>query len=219
MAFFKRRSSEPGNAKDTYVIVGLGNPGKEYENTRHNMGYKSLDVLSLSENISVTKSKFHSLIGQGRIAGKKVVLVKPETYMNKSGIAVRESAMYFDVPPQNLIVIYDDVDLEAGAIRIRKSGGPGTHNGMKDVVRELGTKDFPRIRIGVGAAKEGEDLIDRVIGKVPKAEQELLEMACSEAAEAAKDIIEVGIDKAMNMHNHREAAEGSDEAASKEDTE
>lgn len=213
MPFFKRKNSEPGSATDTYVIVGLGNPGKEYENTRHNMGYKSVDVLSLSENISISKSKFHSLIGQGRIAGKKVVLVKPETYMNKSGIAVREAAMYFDVPKENIIVIYDDIDLHTGAIRIRKSGGAGTHNGMKDVLRELGTGDFIRIRIGVGAAKEGEDLIDRVIGKVPKKEQELLEKACAEAAEAARDIIEIGVDRAMNIHNHRDAA------APKEDSE
>lgn len=216
MAFFKKRNKEPGAATDTYVIVGLGNPGKEYENTRHNMGYKSVDVLSLSENISVTKSKFHSLIGQGRIAGKKAVIVKPVTYMNKSGIAVRESAMYFDVPKENLIVIYDDIDLPAGAIRIRKAGGAGTHNGMKDVIRELGTKDFIRIRIGVGAAEEGEDLIDRVIGKVPKAEQELLAKACDEAAAAAKDIIELGVDKAMNIHNHREAEGDGKENASKE---
>lgn len=202
MGFFKRRKSEPGSATDTYVIVGLGNPGKEYEDTRHNMGYKAIDVLSSDENIEIKKHKFHSLIGQGRIAGKKAVLVKPETYMNRSGIAVRESAMYFDVPSQNLIVIYDDIDLPAGSIRIRKSGGAGTHNGMKSVVQELGTKDFIRIRIGIGAASGDEDLVDRVIGKVPKKEQEVLRKAAEEAAQAVKDIIEIGADNAMNRHNH-----------------
>ncbi len=204
MGLFKRQKREPGYADDTYVIIGLGNPGKDYENTRHNMGYKAIDVLSYDAGIDIKRKKFHSLIGQGRIAGKKVVLVKPETYMNRSGIAARESAMWYDVPPQNVVVIYDDIDLPVGAIRIRKSGGPGTHNGMKSVVSELGTKDFIRIRIGVGAAKAGEDLVDRVIGKVPKSEQTLLDEAAREAAEAVKDIIEKGVDIAMNKHNHTE---------------
>ena len=202
MGFFRRQKSEPGFAKDSYVIVGLGNPGKEYADTRHNMGYKAIDVLSSDENIEIRRNKFHSLIGQGRIAGKKVVLVKPETYMNRSGIAVREVAMYFNVAPENLIVIYDDIDLPSGSIRIRKSGGAGTHNGMKSVVEQLGTKDFVRIRIGVGAAEAGEDLVNRVIGEVPKAERELLQKAAAEAAAAVKDIITIGVDNAMNRHNH-----------------
>ncbi len=198
----RRQKKEPGFAKDTYVIAGLGNPGKEYAETRHNMGYKAIDVLSSDENIDVRRNKFHSLIGQGRIAGKKVVLVKPETYMNRSGIAVRESAMYFNVAPENLIVIYDDADLPSGSIRIRKSGGAGTHNGMKSVIQELGTKDFIRIRIGVGAAEPGEDLVNRVIGEVPAAERELLQKAAAEAAAAVRDIIAIGVDNAMNRHNH-----------------
>ena len=202
MGFFRRQKSEPGFAKDSYVIVGLGNPGKEYADTRHNMGYKAIDVLSSDENIEIRRNKFHSLIGQGRIAGNKVVLVKPETYMNRSGIAVREAAMYFNVAPENLIVIYDDIDLPSGSIRIRKSGGAGTHNGMKSVVEQLGTKDFVRIRIGVGAAEAGEDLVNRVIGEVPKAERELLQKAAAEAAAAVKDIITIGVDNAMNRHNH-----------------
>ena len=202
MGFFRRQKNEPVFAKDTYVIVGLGNPGKEYADTRHNMGYKAIDVLSSDENIEIRRNKFHSLIGQGRIAGKKVILVKPETYMNRSGIAVRESAMYFNVAPENLIVIYDDIDLPSGSIRIRKSGGAGTHNGMKSVVEQLGTKDFVRIRIGVGAAEAGEDLVNRVIGEVPAAERELLQKAAAEAAAAVKDIITIGVDNAMNRHNH-----------------
>ena len=210
MGFFKRQKSEPGFAKDTYVIVGLGNPGKEYAETRHNMGYKTIDVLSSDESIDVRRNKFHSLIGQGRIAGKKVILVKPETYMNRSGIAVRESAMYFNVAPENLIVIYDDVDLPSGSIRIRKSGGAGTHNGMKSVIQQLGTKDFIRIRIGVGAAEAGEDLVNRVIGEVPAAERELLQKAAAEAADAVRDIIAIGVDNAMNRHNHVNVKEQDD---------
>ena len=202
MGLFRRKKSEPGSAADTYVIIGLGNPGKEYEKTRHNMGFRAIDVLSSDEGIDVNRSKFHALIGRGRIGGRKVVLVKPQTYMNRSGQAARESAMYFDVPSQNVIVIYDDIDLPAGSIRIRKSGGAGTHNGMKSVVQELGTKDFIRIRIGVGGAEDGEDLVDRVIGRVPEAEQEILGRAAAEAADAVRDIIMDGADNAMNRHNH-----------------
>ena len=171
MGLFRRSNKEPGFAKDTYVIAGLGNPGKEYENTRHNMGYKAIDVLSSDEKIDIRRQRFHSLIGQGRISGKKAVLVKPETYMNRSGIAVREAAMYFNVAPENLIVIYDDIDLPCGSIRIRKSGGAGTHNGMKSVVSELGTKDFIRIRIGVGAHL-GDHALQRLLRRFLAAGQQ-----------------------------------------------
>ncbi|MBQ3290811.1 MAG: aminoacyl-tRNA hydrolase [Mogibacterium sp.] len=208
MVFFgktQKKDKQEKFADDTFVIVGLGNPGKDYENTRHNMGFRALDVLASDTGIDVRRAKFHALIGQGKIAGKKVILVKPQTYMNNSGIAVREAAMYYDVPSCNVIVIYDDIDLPVASIRIRKSGGPGTHNGMKSVVQQLGVKDFARIRIGVGAAETGEDLVDRVIGKVPKSEQEILDKAAAEAAKAAYDIVAIGIDTAMNRHNHAPA--------------
>ena len=185
-----------------YLIIGLGNPGKEYENTRHNMGFKALDVLASDTGIEISKSKFQSLIGKGKIGGEKVILCKPQTYMNLSGNAARECAMYFDVPRENVIVIYDDLDLPIESIRIRKAGGPGTHNGMKSVIQQLGITDFPRIRIGIGAAEPDEDIIDRVIGKVPKSEQVLLDEAARKAADAAIDIIKLGIDNAMNKHNH-----------------
>ena len=200
--FFKSRKSGSEFDEDTYVIIGLGNPGSEYEKTRHNMGFRALDVLASDAGIDVRRAKFHALIGQGRIAGCKVILVKPQTYMNRSGIAVREAAMYYNVPSSNVIVIYDDIDLPLSAIRVRKSGGAGTHNGMKSVVEQLGVKDFPRIRIGVGAASGGEDLVDRVIGKVPKEEQAQLDKAAEAAAKAAEDIIRLGIEKAMSTHNY-----------------
>ena len=206
MGLFRRRKTNKkeggGGNSDTFVIVGLGNPGDEYAKTRHNMGYRAVDVIAADNSIDIRKSKFHSVIGQGRIGGRKVILVKPETYMNRSGTAAREAAMYFDVPSENLIIIYDDVDLPTGSIRIRKSGGAGTHNGMKSVVSELGTKDFPRVRIGVGAASSDEDLTDRVIGKVPKEEQALLDKAAGDAAKAAEDIVRSGIEIAMSRHNH-----------------
>lgn len=166
------------------------------------MGFKAIDALASDTSIDVSRAKFHALIGQGKIAGEKVLLCKPQTYMNQSGIAARECAMYFDVPRENVIVIYDDIDLPIASLRIRKAGGPGTHNGMKSVVEQLGITDFPRIRIGVGAAEDDEDLIDRVIGKVPKSEKVLLDEAASKAAEAVKDIIEMGIENAMNKHNY-----------------
>lgn len=184
-----------------YLIIGLGNPGKEYENTRHNMGFKTIDVLAERIGIDVSKSKFHSLIGKGTMHGEKVILCKPQTYMNLSGTAARECAMYFDVPRENVIVIYDDLDLPISTIRIRKSGGPGTHNGMKSVVQQLGITDFPRVRIGIGAVTEDEDIIDRVIGKVSKDEQQLLNEAIVKAADAIEDIVRIGIDNAMNNHN------------------
>ena len=190
---FKKKSGS-GYDEDTFVIVGLGNPGSEYEKTRHNMGFRAIDVLAADAGIDIRRAKFHALIGQGRIAGYKVILVKPQTYMNRS-------AMYYNVPSCNVIVIYDDIDLPLSAIRIRKSGGAGTHNGMKSVVQQLGVTDFPRIRIGVGGASSGEDLVDRVIGKVPKDEQAALDKAAEAAARAAEDIIRTGIEKAMSAHN------------------
>ena len=210
--FGKKKGSEFD--EDTYVIVGLGNPGAEYEKTRHNMGFRALDVLAADTGIDVRRAKFNALIGQGRIAGHKVILVKPQTYMNRSGLAVRQAAMYYNVPSCNVIVIYDDIDLPLSAIRVRKSGGAGTHNGMKSVVQQLGVKDFPRIRIGVGAQDSDEDLVDRVIGKVPKAEQALLDQAAAAAAKAAEDIVRSGIDIAMNRHNYTPAKKTKEDKTS-----
>ena len=133
-----------------YVIVGLGNPGKKYENTRHNMGFLAVDVLAEKYDIKVNKIKFKSLVGEGRIAGEKVVLAKPQTYMNLSGEAVREIVDFYKIEPQQLIVIYDDIDIDTGAIRIRKKGSAGTHNGMRNILYQIRTEDFPRIRVGIG---------------------------------------------------------------------
>ena len=213
--FNRKKGSEFDD--DTFVIAGLGNPGAEYEKTRHNMGFRALDVLASDTGIDIRRAKFHALIGQGRIAGHKVILVKPQTYMNRSGIAVREATMYYNVPSCNVIVIYDDIDLPLSAIRVRKSGGAGTHNGMKSVVQQLGVKDFPRIRIGVGAQDSDEDLVDRVIGKVPKAEQALLDQAAAAAAKAAEDIVRSGIDIAMNRHNYTPAKKTKEDKASDAD--
>lgn len=189
------------NSNNCYLIAGLGNPGKDYENTRHNVGFKAIDALSSELGIDVNRAKFKGLFGMGRIDNKKVILLKPQTYMNLSGQSVREAAMYYDIPKENVMVIYDDFDIPLGSIRMRKSGGPGTHNGMKSVVNELGVKDFPRIRIGVGSADKNKDLTDYVVGKVPQEEQKKLNAAAEAAAKAAIDAIKIGMDNAMNKHN------------------
>ena len=194
-----------------YIIVGLGNPGKKYENTRHNMGFLAVDVLAQKYDIKINKIKFKSLVGEGNIAGQKVVLVKPQTYMNLSGEAVREIVDFYKLDPQNLIVIYDDIDIPTGTIRIRKKGSSGTH---------IRTEDFPRIRVGIGAepgaGKKG-NLIGYVIGGVPKEEQKQLSEAVIKAAESAACIVEKGIEKAMNEYNVRPKKESKSCEEAKDD--
>lgn len=191
-----------------YIIAGLGNPGSKYENTRHNMGFKAIDAMASEFGIDVNRAKFKGLIGEGRIGGEKVILLKPQTYMNLSGQSVREIMNFYKIPEENLIVIYDDFDLPIGSIRVRKSGGPGTHNGMKSVVQELGSRKFPRVRLGIGSS-DGST-IQFVIGKVGKDEQQILNEAAEAAASAAADIIRIGIENAMNIHNTRKSEKKDD---------
>ena len=182
-----------------YIIAGLGNPGKKYENTRHNIGFITLDYLAERHDIKINKIKHKALVGEGRISGQKVLLVEPQTYMNLSGESLREVMDYYKVDIEDMIVIYDDIDLEAGAVRIRKKGGPGTHNGMKSIVQHLGT-DFPRIRMGIGKDRRG-DLVDFVLGAFTKEDKEVLEPAVERAALAIEMYISEGIEKAMNKYN------------------
>lgn len=191
-----------------YIIAGLGNPGSKYENTRHNMGFNAIDAMASEFGIDVNRAKFKGLIGEGRIGSEKVILLKPQTYMNLSGQSVREIMNFYKIPEENLIVIYDDFDLPIGSIRVRKSGGPGTHNGMKSVVQELGSRKFPRVRVGIGSS-DGST-IQFVIGKVGKDEQQILNEAAEAAASAAADIIRIGIENAMNIHNTRKSEKKDD---------
>lgn len=191
-----------------YIIAGLGNPGQKYENTRHNMGFKAIDHLAEKFGVDVNRAKFKGLIGEGRIGTEKVILLKPQTFMNLSGQSVREIMNFYKIPEENLIVIYDDFDLPIGSIRIRKSGGPGTHNGMKSVVSELGSRKFPRIRIGIGNS-EGS-MIQFVIGKVGNDEQRILDESAAAAAAAAEDVVQIGIENAMNIHNTRKSVSKDD---------
>ena len=183
-----------------YVIVGLGNPGLKYAKTRHNMGFMAIDRPAEMTGAKVNKLKFKSKVGDANIAGHKVVLVKPQTYMNLSGQAVREIMGFYKVDHDHLIVIYDDLDIDTGSIRIRPKGSAGTHNGMKSIVGQLGYDDFPRIRVGIGKERRG-DTIGFVIGKVAKEDKKVLQDSIDRAAKSAISIIEEDVDRAMNRYN------------------
>ncbi len=185
-----------------FIIVGLGNPGRKYENTRHNMGFLTIDRLAEKLSIRVSKIKFKALIGEGRIGTHRVILVKPQTYMNLSGESVREIMQFYKIPIENLIVVYDDFDIALGTIRIRKFGSAGTHNGMKSVIYQLQSDRFPRIRIGIDNQDKG-NLIDFVTGGVSKEEAVLLREAIDQSVEAIQAIVTDGIDLAMNRYNSR----------------
>ncbi|MBR5740945.1 MAG: aminoacyl-tRNA hydrolase [Firmicutes bacterium] len=185
-----------------YIIAGLGNPGKQYENTKHNVGFWAVDLLAEAHDIKIQRLKFKALVGEGDFSGQKVLLVKPQTYMNASGEAIRELVAFYKVPLDRLIVIYDDIDLEMGNLRIRAGGSAGTHNGMRSVVYQLGDDRFPRVRIGTGGARhDGEELIGYVMGGFPKDKIEAVEQAIEKAAKAAETIVTEGVDKAMNLYN------------------
>ena len=204
-----------------YVICGLGNPGKKYANTRHNMGFITIDQLAEKHDIKVDKVKFKALVGEGRIAGQKVLLVKPQTYMNLSGESVQEVMHFYKLDLEALILIYDDLDLEAGALRLRKFGSAGTHNGMRSVVQHLGSDRFPRIRLGIGGNGK-RDIIDHVIGGFTKEEVPVLEMAVTKAVDAVECMLEEGIDRAMSRYNSKKKSketEKKDEEKVKENEE
>lgn len=184
-----------------YLIVGLGNPEEEYARTRHNMGFDTINKIAEKHNIKVNKSKFNSLYGAGTINNEKVILLKPQTYMNLSGNAIRDFVNFYKIKEDKLIVIYDDLDVEPGTIKIRKKGGPGTHNGMKSVVHEIQTENFARVRVGIGQPKYKGDLLNYILTRIPDEEYKILDKSTSNAAEAIIEIIITGIDKAMNKYN------------------
>ena len=184
-----------------YLIVGLGNPESDYSRTRHNMGFDVINKLAEKFDIKVNKSKFKALYGTGTINGEKVILVKPQTFMNLSGEAVQEFVNFYKINLDELLVIYDDIDTAPGKIRIRKTGGPGTHNGMKSVVSMLNSEEFMRVRVGIGMPEFKGDLINYVIGHVPDEEYEMLQKGVAIAAESVEEILKNGIDIAMNKYN------------------
>lgn len=184
-----------------YLIVGLGNPENEYAHTRHNMGFDTINQIAKNNNIQITKNKFKGLCESTIIQNQKVILLKPQTYMNLSGESVKEVAEFYNLKPEEIIVIYDDIDIEKGHIKIRKKGGAGSHNGMKSVVEELQSTNFARIRVGIGQPEFKSDMINYVIGKVSQEEQEILQQGVEKAAKAVEEILKNGIDIAMNKFN------------------
>lgn len=185
-----------------YLIVGLGNPEEDYSKTRHNMGFEVINKISEKYNIPVNKTKFKALYGTGVIEGEKVVLVKPQTFMNLSGEAVIEFVNFYKIELNNLIVIYDDIDTDPGSIRIRKKGGSGTHNGMRSIVGILKTEGFPRLRVGIGMPERKSDLINYVIGHIEENDYIKLLEGVDKAEKAISEILKSGIDKAMNEYNN-----------------
>lgn len=187
-----------------YVIAGLGNPGAKYENTRHNIGFMVVDALAEKNHISVTEKKHKALVGKGMLGSERVLLVKPQTFMNLSGESIREIIDYYKVEEKTeLIVISDDISLEPGALRIRKKGSAGGHNGLKNIILHLGHDEFQRIRIGVGEKPSGYDLADYVLGHFQEDDRELIAKSVEQAAEAVQVMITEGADKAMNQFNKK----------------
>ena len=182
-----------------WLIVGLGNPGEKYAHTRHNMGFLTVDLLAEQEGQKLNKVKFKSAFNIFPFAGQRCLVMKPQTYMNLSGEAVREAVQFYKIPPERVLVIYDDVSLPVGKLRVRPTGSAGGHNGIKNIIAHLGTQDFPRIKIGTGApAGGGAEMIDWVIGVPSRAEREILVESFRRAIDAAACIIQNGCQKAMN---------------------
>ena len=186
-----------------YLIVGLGNPEPEYSKTRHNMGFDVINSLAKKYEIELSRSNYQAIFGSGIIEGEKVILVKPQTFMNASGKAIKKYVDFYKIPLERVLVIYDDMDTNVGKIRVRAKGGAGSHNGMKSVVQELGKEDFPRIRVGIGRPKEEFDRIDYVIGAIPDEEYVELQEGQEKAVGATIYYILHGIDEAMNHFNER----------------
>lgn len=187
-----------------YIIVGLGNPGKQYEHTRHNVGFDTIDVLAERYHISVDAKKHKALYGKGLIEGNKVILAKPQTYMNLSGESVRELIDFYKIDEtEELIVIYDDISLDPGQLRLRAKGSAGGHNGIKNIIAHLGGQEFKRVKVGVGEKPKGYDLADYVLSRFPKEEREKVDAALERAADAAVKIITEDMAAAMNEYNKK----------------
>lgn len=189
-------------ASETWLVVGLGNPGREYEKSRHNCGFRALDILADQLGCRVDKGKFQGLYGQTTYHDKKLLLLKPQTYMNLSGRSVLQLSAYFNVPPQRIIVLFDDISLDPGRLRVRADGSAGGHNGIKSIIAEVGSQDFPRVKIGVGAKPHPDyDLADWVLSSFSAAEEKALQPALQRAAEAALSIIDRGVPETANRFN------------------
>lgn len=200
--WFKKKKSQPSEEKIMYVIAGLGNPDKKYENTRHNIGFDVIDALAEKYNINMNEKKHKAICGRGLVAGVKVLLVKPQTYMNLSGDSIAQILDFYKLDvAEDLIVIFDDISLAPGNIRIRKKGSAGGHNGIKSIIARCGSSDFSRIKVGVGEKPAGWDLADYVLGRFSKEERSYVEDAIKDAIAAAEYMVNEDTDRAMNEFN------------------
>lgn len=201
MAFFKKKTSSismPVSGPVEYIIAGLGNPGKEYELSRHNAGFLCLDILSNRENFKTDRIKFKSVYADTMINGHRCLVMRPQTYMNNSGEAIKEAASFYKIPPEKCIIIFDDIDISLGALRVKRKGSAGTHNGVKSIIYHLNSDNFPRIKIGVGSKPHPDyDLKDYVLGTFSKQEQTILKDTMAKACDAVSLIIDGDIEKAM----------------------
>lgn len=184
-----------------FVVIGLGNPGKDYTKTRHNVGFDTIDNLAKRNNIVLNKIKFKAVYGEGKIGNEKVLLVKPQTFMNNSGLSVMELMQFYKIPTQNIIVIVDDIDIDFAAIKIKIKGSAGSHNGLKSIISHIQNDDFPRVKIGIGKKHGNQDLADFVLSRFSKDERMDIESSILTAAEAVETIICEDINKAMNKFN------------------
>lgn len=186
-----------------YVVAGLGNPGGDYSETRHNIGFKVVENLAGKHNIKLNKLKFKSVYGEGNIGGQKVILLKPQTFMNNSGIAVAEIARFYKIPVENVIIVVDDIDIEFASVRIKAKGSAGSHNGLKSVIYHLKDDNFSRVKIGIGKKHPNEDLANFVLSRFPKDDLPYIKEAVDNASDSIETFLKSGIDSAMNKYNSK----------------
>lgn len=199
---FPIRKKQFNNSSYDFIIAGLGNPGSKYEMTRHNAGFLAMDLLAIEENMDIKKLKHHALVADAVISGKRCLLMKPQTMMNNSGEAIGEAARFYKIPPEKVIIIYDDISLDVGQTRIRRKGSAGGHNGIKSIIAHLGSEGFPRIKVGVGKKPHPDyDLVNWVLGRFPKEQEADLKSALENSTKAVRLMVDENIDRAMNLYN------------------
>lgn len=199
---FLNKRKQYNNMSYDYIIAGLGNPGAKYEMTRHNAGFLAMDLLAIEERFDIKKLKHHSLVSDVELDGKRCLVMKPQTMMNNSGEAIGEAAKFYKIPPERVIIVYDDISLDVGQTRIRRKGSAGGHNGIKSIIAHLGSENFPRVKVGVGKKPNPEyDLVSWVLGRFPKEQESDLKSALENSTKAVRLIVNDEIDKAMNLYN------------------
>ena len=199
---FKSIEKKTETGPVTHIVVGLGNPGAKYEKTRHNAGFITIDHIAAKLGVRVDRVKFHALVCECELGGKRVLLMKPETFMNNSGVAIGEAATFYKIPPENVLVLHDEISFDAGLFRIRRKGSAGGHNGLKSIIEHLGSDGFPRIKIGVGQKPSPDyDLVDWVLGKFPKEAEAAIASRLDDIHSASELIVRGEIDLAMNRYS------------------